>query len=507
MAFDGTIKDLEIELQKREMEDPLALKYVPHEKQIEVHKSRTPVTIVLGGNRTGKTWSAVAEALFTALGRHVYAEVRPPPVVIWYVMPSLPMFRRTILPILRKLAPRSEIVLTKGGDIITKKDNIVTFKNNSEIHFLSADMRQRRLQGADVDFGIIDETPDEEVFEELQARVIQRQGRLLLVFAPIDAATYWVRDKLYFPWLGGERPDITVINMPVSDRDGNPLVPYFSRAQIEQMERQWSDPQVRAARMYGEFITRSGVVFRTYDNKVHLVKPFEIPDNFSRWWMVDPQYHRFAALYFAADEEGNYYVTDEFFSQDQNLNYRAERMAAITGDRQVAVPAYVDSANPQDQAELNWHFQRISAPIGAAKLPFAKKVEKMILRTHALLEPDSSRQYPSYTDKADCHGAPRIFFFNNLTSTWRWNDRDMACSRLLWEMQRLSWGKDGKPDKSSADGSDCCDTLIYGCSIIQSGIHFQPEGEWRKKLSPKHIAIWEAIARQDGVQRGMIREW
>lgn len=502
-----TLKDLEYELKRREQEDPLKLVYRPYDIQKKAHRDRHPILLVLGGNRSGKTWYAVAESFLYALGRVAYAETPDPPVVIWYIMPSLPMFRRTVLPVVRKLAPRAEIKLTRNGDIITKKDNIISFKNGSEIHFLSADMGQKRLQGASVDIVIMDETPDEEIYNEALARVRDRRGRLVMVFAPIDVTTYWVRDQIYYPWNAGERPDIEVIFMPVADEQGNPMVPHFTREDIQQMERQWPDPAERAARMYGQFITRSGIIFRGFNRETHLIRPFEVPDGFARWWVCDPQYHRFATLYFAADEDGNYYVTDEFFSQDHSLAHRAERMAVITGKRDRVVPCYVDSANPQDRAELNWHFQRIGAPIAAVELPFVKNVDKMVLRVHALLEPDERKPYPKITGIGDCFGAPRILFFDTLASTWEWNNARMDMSRLLWEIQRYSWGKDGKPNKESADGADACDAMVYGATIMQAGVRAPEVQDWEKALPLNDVLLWKLIHRMDQHQLITNRDW
>ncbi len=391
--------------------------------------------------------------------------------------------------------------------------SVARFKNGSELHFLSADMKQRRLQGASIDIAIMDETPDETVFEELQARVFDRHGRIIMVFAPIDVKSYWVRDKLYIPWTAGDRTDLNVILMPVADREGHSLVPHFTDEDIKQMERQWPDPTIRAARMYGEFITRTGLVFRSFEPDIHVVKRFEIPVDYARWFSCDPQYHRFAVLYLAADDIGNYYITDEFFSQDDTLARRAERMAAIAGKRDRAVPCYVDSANPQDTAELNWHFTRIGAPIGAVLLPMRKRIEDMVLRTHALLEPDPEKQYPPHIpgyevtrEKAPIYGAPRLYFFEDLMSAWKWDEREMHCSRLLWEMQRLSWGDNGKPDKESADGGDCCDALIYGCSIISSGVRKEEPQAWLKKLPIADQIIWKAIENQDRYRTILMRD-
>lgn len=491
-----SLRDIELELARRKTSDPLAHVYQPHAGQVEAHCSRAPFTLVLGGNRAGKSWFAVAEALLYCLGRSTYAEMpsHGKPVVVWYVMPSLTMFRRTVYPIFRQLVP--------GNDLASwsERDNIAKFNNGSTLHFLSADMRQRRLQGASVDLIIMDETPNEAVFEELQARVIDRKGRIVLVFAPIDAASYWVRDNLYIPWQTGERRDIDVVFMPVADKEGNPLVPHLSKEDVQQMEQQWPDPAVRAARIYGEFVTRAGIVLKNYDPELHLVTPFKIPKHFTRWMIIDPQYHRFGALYFAADEHGNYFVTNEYFSQDDPLAHRAERLKVMVGNEgDKAIPAYVDSANQQDIVELNWHFQRIGAPIGATQLPFPKRVDDMILRVQSMMEPDPEREHPKALGKEykGLFGSPRIFMFNDLASDWRLEGRRMRCSRLLWEMSRYSWGNNGKPDKNSADGADCVDCLVYGCSIKAVSIAQTERNAWEKNMPLKDVLLWRAIEQQD----------
>jgi hypothetical protein len=352
------------------------------------------------------------------------------------------------------------------------------------------------MQGASVDFIVCDEPMPKPVFEELTARLMDRKGRMLMVLTPVDDKPdnwIWVRDDLYIPFETGERKDVNIIYMPVADAEGNSLVPHFTNDDIRRMEERWPDPAVRAARMYGHFVTRAGLVFGSVDPKIHTVPRFPIPDTWDRWIAVDPQYHRFAALFFAADDEGNYYVTDEYYSQDEQLAYRAQRMKAILGPRKLAVPCYVDSANPQDIAELNYHFNQIGAKIGAIKLPIQKKVEQMILRVHSRLEPSDRRKYHWRTGRKNIYGAPRLLFFNDLMSTWDNGQERIQASRLMWELKRLSWSKNGSPDKDSAGGADCCDALVYGCSIAAQGRPADELNDPYKDMKPEDAIIWRAI--------------
>lgn len=490
-----TLREVEIELARRRHADPLETVYKPYPQGLLIHRSRKD-TLILGGNRSGKSWAMNAEAQFYATGRAVHAEIPEPPNLIWYTLPSRTMFNRSIKPIFKRLAPNKELKR------FYENDAIAVYKNGSELHFVSADMKQRRLQGASITLGILDETPEKEIYDELVARVAdqrERGSRLIIGYAPLPenaAKTMWVRDEIYLPIEIGERADWDIINMPIADRDGHSLVPHFTDEDIKELELKWPDPAVRAARLYGEIVSRTGLVFKSFDPDVHLISPFKIPDEYTRWFVVDPEYHRFAALFFAADEQGRYIVTDEYFSQDEPLAHRAERLSIMAGERKLELPVFVDSANPQDAIELNWHFQRIGAPLGAQLLPFVKKVEDMILRTHAMLEPDPDVLYPRAVSEQPLYGSPRMLFFDTLISRWDYEGRRMDCSRLLWELQRLAWDKSGRPDKNSAGGADCLDCLIYGSSIPAMG-RPAPVRDWKRSLPLGDALLWRAIERAD----------
>lgn len=491
------MRQIENELRRRKREDPLDTVYTPSTVQEQIHQSRTPITCVFGGNRTGKTYAAVAEALLYLLGRSVYAEVPDPPVTVWYVLPTLDQFTRNIEPIWNELCPHDQVIKE------TQKPRMVKFKNGSVIHFMSADMRQRRLAGASVDLVIIDEPLPKSLFAELQARTIDTRGRILIVMTPVDDKPdnwIWVRDDLYIPWETGERTDISVIYMPVADADGHSLVPHFTDEDIRRMEEQWPDPQVRAARMYGHFVMQSGLIFHQFDPAVHVVPEFPIPDNWHKWVVVDPQYHRFAALFFAADPDGIYYIYDEYYSQDEHLAVRAAKIKLKVGPVEGAsIPVYVDSANPQDIAELNWHFGQIGAKLGAVSLPMKKRVEQMILRVQSMLEPSTERKYNLLISKLrGVYGAPRLVMFDSLQSTWKASgDRLVTASRLRWELRRLVWGNNQKPDKNSAGGSDMIDALVYGCSILAIGHHKREPIDPYSSMSAQDAQIWRAMDRMD----------
>lgn len=500
MSSQEEIKTLEQaiqELERRKREDPLATVYKPHKFQELIHKSRADVTLVLGGNRTGKTYSAVAEAILYCLGRSTYAEMPEPPNLVWYVVPTSSTFKDAVEPILDQFMPWHRVIRHD------KKYKEYIFDNGSKLAIKSSDQRQKRLVGAAVDFVVADEPLPKVVYEELIARLINTEGRMLKVLTPVSEKMdewLWVRDELYIPWELGERTDIEVIHMPVVDQDGKPAVPHLNETQVKRFMEQYPDPETRAARMYGEFIVRGGLVFSGFDPDINVVEAFDIPDHWHRWMICDPQYHRFAVLYFAADDRGNYYVTDEYFSSDEPMAVRAERIKAMVGNPDRSIPMYVDYANPQDIQELNYHFNRLHADIGAVQLPIQKQVEKMVLRVHAMLEASPDREYHPAIGMNGVYGAPRLMLFDTLESGWTHEGRTVRGSRLIWELQRLAWGKQNKPNKETAGGADCTDCFIYGCSIQAVGRPAPDIENWRDGMSERDQLLWTAIDDQDHSQ-------
>jgi len=489
-----TLQQAVLEMERRKKEDPLKYVYQPHKYQKAIHKSRADLTLVLGGNRTGKSYASVAEALLYCEGRSTYAEISEGPKTVWYVVPTGAVFTDAVEPILDQLINWDKV------QSYNKQMRRYKFKNGSVLAIKTSDQRQKRLVGAAVDLVVADEPLPKTVYEELAARLISTNGRMLMVMTPVSEKMdewLWVRDDLYLPWQMGERPDIEVINMPVVDQDGNPAVPHLTKKQVQMYIDQYPDPETRAARMYGEFIVRGGLVFEGLDDDVNIIEPFDVPDYWHRWLLCDPQYHRFAILMFAVDPDGNYYVTDEYFSADEAMATRADRIKAMVGQQDRNLPLYVDYANPQDVQELNYHFGRNGANIGAVPLPVTKRVEDMVLRVHAMLEGHPERQYNRATGLKDVYGAPRLLFFNNLTSTWLHDGRTIVGSRLLWEMRRLSWGKNNKPNKETAGGGDAVDCLIYGCAIQAASRIPQSDDSWRTGMSDRDQILWDSIGRQD----------
>lgn len=93
-------------------------------------------------------------------------------------------------------------------------------------------------------------------------------------------------------------------------------------------------PKKRAAYLHGDWDQYDGQAFEEFDPKIHVVKPFDIPDHWYRWMGVDNGYtDPFAYYWGAVDERGIVYIYREFTREyaDLKLTYtqQAERVLRL----------------------------------------------------------------------------------------------------------------------------------------------------------------------------------
>lgn len=72
----------------------------------------------------------------------------------------------------------------------------------------------------------------------------------------------------------------------------------------------------RKALKYGDWDIYDGMYFNEFDKRIHVIEPFDIPDNWNRYISLDYGLDMFAVLFTAIDEKGNAYVYKEIHQPD-----------------------------------------------------------------------------------------------------------------------------------------------------------------------------------------------
>jgi len=462
--------------------DPMTYGHRPHEGQERIHTATSPHVLLVAANRFGKSEGGMREVLWRARGDHPYKDVRLSEV-IWCGFPDYKFYLRVTEKHFHRWCPKDWLIeysKTEKYAKIRRVDGGVC-----EIHFLSYDQDRDSWQGAAVDFMWLDEEMPEDLYREAYARLIDSSGDILQTLTPVEGMG-WLYDQVFTPALSfkhlphAQRP-IDLVEGALAEFDasrpynvGRPLVPHLSYSQILRFASSIPDEDERAIRVFGQFKARSGLVYKQFHEDVHVIRRFDVPENWEVWGGVDPGYHGFALVILASSPEGRVYVIGEYFSQEEATSKRLENIwltfwRALMPeelDEDIAreqlaggLVCYVDTEDPQLVLELNLISNREQVPIVFVSLQQGKKARKAgITRVQQLLlqRPENARP-PEVSRETPELGEPLCYVFDDLWSTWRLSAGDdvkiIQGSRLIWELNRYIWKRPpkGAPHPEDAD--------------------------------------------------------
>ncbi len=461
------IVEIEGELKRRRSEDGLAgynAGEKKHLKQLAFHKCRKRNRWVFGGNRSGKTECGAVECVYMARGIHPYRENRQN-VVGWVVSLSSQVQRdvaqKKILNYLRK-DWIEEIVMMSGRkdapevgviDLIRVKN---VFGGVSVIGFKSCDQGREKFQGASLDFVWFDEEPPKDIYTECRMRVMDKQGDIFGTMTPLKGLTFAYTDIFLNKYNDEE---IWYEFMEWSDN------PYLSEREVQRLESGLDGAELQSRR-YGRFASAEGLVYPEFDERVHVVEPFDLPKEWQDKISIDPGLNNpLASLWFAVDFDDNVYVVAEHFAAGKDVDFHADAIKDIS-------------------KRLDWHSDnkgRITALIDSAAkqrtLASSKSVCELFYERDILVNPDVDKdlfagiaRVKSYLNQKN--GLPNLYVFS-------------CCVNLIRELKGYFWGSGDMPKKTD---DHCLDAMRYYlmsrpkkavATVEKSVIQRDKERRWR----------------------------
>lgn len=91
----------------------------------------------------------------------------------------------------------------------------------------------------------------------------------------------------------------------------------------------------RKALREGNWDIFDGQYFTEFDRKIHVVEPFEIPEEWDRYRTIDYGLDMLACLWVAVDTEGNEYVYKELYESNLIISAAAQRIIEVNGDDKI----------------------------------------------------------------------------------------------------------------------------------------------------------------------------
>ena len=434
----GKILDIEREQERRYRNSALKRYNTGekiHRKQLEFHRCQKRNRWVFGGNRTGKTECGAAETVWLARGNHPYRENKP--TVGWVVSLSRKVQRDVAQKkILAYLDPDwiADIVMESGkaqnpsGGVIDYIAVKNVFGSLSIIGFKTCEAGRDKFAGASLDYVWFDEEPPEDVYDECAMRVVDRKGLIYGTMTPLLGLTF-VYERIYLN--RNNDPEIWHEFMEWADN------PYLDSGEVERISAAMTEAE-RDVRRFGRFVDARGAVYTEFDERVHVIKPFDVPKEWQDRLSIDPGLHNpLACHWYAVDHDGNVYVVAEHYESGLSVDRHCREIKRIC-------------------AELGWHTDRVGrvhALIDSAAtqhtLNAEKSVAELFCENGVLVDTRVDKDLFSGINRVKsylmCDGKARLFVFS-------------TCVNMIRELKSYRWGDGDRPVKVD---DHCLDELRY----------------------------------------------
>jgi phage terminase large subunit-like protein len=416
-------------------------KPAPRTSQLRaIQRAGSAGTLILGGNRTGKSEAGAMLACAVAIGRsdpdvqrwlirhRIPLELVPArPGRVWAIALDSNDSREYLRPKYAKYLPPDTKWRNRDGvgiaEARTPTGGVVVFK--------SADAGRDSFQGDSIDLAHFDEEPaDSAVFRETLMRLIDRRGRWIMTMTPLRGQTWVYRDLVAQP-----PPGVAVHWLHGTD---NPHIPQDILAA---MLRQFGAHE-QAARLRGEFTALEGRVYQDWRSDLHITPRRTLPADWRRFRSIDfGTRNPFACLWAALDPaDDTLHIYAEHYQAEWTLSQHAARIKRLSEGQRIKATI----ADPEDRgARL-----ALAREHGIRTLPASKSIRVGINAVAERL-------------RCNAEGRPGLLVHSN-------------CTNLIREIQGYVWDqrstKQDQPDKPLKRDDHTLDALRYLCLWLQRSL-------------------------------------
>lgn len=353
--------------------------------------------------------------------------IQKEPSTVWAVSISFADSLEYIRPKIDRFLPAGTI---KKNWNSTKRA-VATLPNKGRIVCMSYEMGARKFQGGAVKLVWIDEEgSDPEVFEECLLRCVDQNGKVLITATPINGLS-WTYEKFVEIDLDG-----------FTKYSGSGLDnPFVSSVKLRKSVQHMSESMQRT-RLFGEFTSQQGLVYDEFDPQLHVINPFEIPDDGIVYQAIDFGVRNpFCCLWFYHDISGRFGADDCLYVFRE---YYKTNMTTIENGREII---RLSKNDPAPKFVVADSASRDARLILARELNLPTKPSPKELGMVSMIN--------MVKDRLMVHvdGKPRIYFFRN-------------CGNLIKEMKKYRWSNTKAKDQPIKADDHALDALRYALGYL-----------------------------------------
>lgn len=332
--------------------------YQVHRKQLEFNEIKAPprgTKAIIAGNRTGKTRGGLADDVIQAVRLEFVPEHLKvckkfePPIDIWIGAPKYQKHEDTILPTLRKLIPKGELIEQSFGKSYKAQSRTLRLVGGTTFTFKTYDQDLDAWASAEVHRVHWDEEPNgensREMRSEARARLLSTDGDELITMSPLLGFS-WVNDDVWER--RNDDPMISVVQMGMADN------PWLSEEAIKDFERGLTHEEIRM-RVYGEFVHLGGMFFEEFNERLHVVEPIGLDHLKGQDVVVgiDPGRNRTGVVWVCFDSDNSALVFDEFNPREAIVSEVAAEILRRNEEWGVKQPTYVIDPTSRNASPIN----------------------------------------------------------------------------------------------------------------------------------------------------------
>ena len=323
---------------------------------------------------------------------------------------------QTLIPELKKWFPSDRYKPTKSG-----KNYEYNWRTDTGHKFevMTYEQSTKEFESATLGWAWFDEPPPLAIFKATVARM--RKGGIIFITATPLMGSAWMYDHI-MTYKGDKQGQRDFVYADVEDNCiDHGIRGILKHEDIERMIAEY-DEDDKQARIHGKFQHLTGIIFKNFDRKVHIIKPFHITKkDFIVVEALDPHPRNpDAVMWVATDKNGTKFIIDELYGSfnTQELAYRINRIAdRYRLELRIADPA----AFVEDQHQLNPQEQTLAGRLWDLGLEYQKATKDRRASDRRI------KDALDYEMKGeDLIVAPELYIFD-------------TCKRTIWEIEHLVW--------------------------------------------------------------------